>query len=464
MTLCVESRALAQQGSPQISTSAVREPTLSYAALASQVVAPDLTPCPKGPAPRPYDGSYRRTNSSGFLDTRMVIDSQTSTIRNLEQVMGDLQALTEQVRCQTANTRLLFKFELQMASECAFEPPVQYAPYPSGRVGTGFPDVTAVIAGTGFLRRREIDILGDIQVRVQRLHCEQSKLAQMSARLLSRNVTTDQAAQAQAAQQPCRRPAPSPSYVNKYIRYYASGIMDYKMANNTFAYTQEQFEGWLDDLQTRIEQTRCQQRNAKAQINAIIAARVRSLVLAQQLTSTTAIAANDAVRFGANGGVKSRAKQRMAPRVGVESVVHPDTQIVDAGSPLARAVQGAALSQGEAQPAAVSTPPVVPPRPAERDCSQVAPDPSYQQPARHMQCQASAQDCDVYVEFTMNFIADLRANTQRYADDLQVRLAQSACEQQNLNTAMSYLIPLLGNPSARDAFKENLPTAIRVPQ
>ena len=76
--------------------------------------------------------------------------------------------------------------------------------------------------------------------------------------------------------------------------------------------------------------------------------------------------------------------------------------------------------------------------PTDRDCSKIRPDPSYVAEVRHWSC-STAEACNVYDEFTMNLVADMRRDTQVAADDLQIRIGRLICQQRNINSQLAYL-------------------------
>jgi hypothetical protein len=404
-------------GIPAAWTDSAYGPVQSGQVLLPRPLRQPLSACGPLAPPAPYDQHFNRFNASGFLDVRMVIDSLLLSLTELERIMDDLQARTEQLRCEAANTRILLSGAPSAAQPCALAPPVPYARPLGGWLSDGYIDVTLLISLSHYSGGRALEILNDMQARLERIRCDQDAIVRAGASWVAQSGL----AQIHATQHPagpCAKPVAAPSYVRSYIHMNASGVMDYLFAINFITQYQDDLELWMDDLQSRIEQIRCLEASAGLQVSALIFARNAE----QRITQ---------VRKGSPlpEWVTSEPESHRLQRGPV------DARSLIARQPPADLAAQESRTTGSVPPAPSTV------QPTGRNCATIGPAPSYQQPVRHWRC-GTQGDCGVYDFFTMNLIADLRRDTEQAADDLQVRIARAVCEQRNLNDAAAYFLAL----------------------
>jgi hypothetical protein len=410
----------------------------------AHIAPPQLNPCGLRPAPAPYDQQYNRLNSSGLLDVKMVHDAVVVGMRDLQSIMDDLQARTEQVRCGQENSEALLNVLGASAPECPLPPSTPYEDEHPLLVSDGRADVTAVIATATSYRKNANFVLGDMRARVERLACEEGQLVKLTVRVVAERAPRGRIPP--LAPQPCGRAAASPSYLRHHIHMNASGIMDYLMAINVMGKSQEAAELWLDDVQSRIEQVSCEQSRVRGQVNSLVRTETARREGMNELPTDRPAAVNlgppevsPAQRFGRperwpnTGQVSNRGAPggRMSER--------PEAGSQTTGRFVGPKVPAAVL--GVRRPAPGPGP--TPRQPIDKDCFNFEPAPSFVQEIRRWGC-SSAESCGVYDEAAMKLVGEIRHDTESDGDDLQVRLRRLNCQEQNIDAQLLYVFSLQG--------------------
>jgi len=284
----------------------------------------------------------------------------------------------------------------EAAPGCGLAPPSPYGqPDTRMREVTGDIDVARVVDAANLLKNDAMADVGDIQARVERLSCEESRLAAGLDEHVARSGW--RLAVRSALEDPCERGAPDPSYVPD-VRVAPAGVYyGYDAAWATLTNAAVAVNRYLDDIQTRLTQIGCRQSAIK-----------RSLV---QLASASRRGPSETMTPLPPGSREDAPPHRLAAR-----------------------------------PAQDAEPP------RQEVCTDIGPAPSIAAPPKRWTAPPGAgptnergssgnpvYDDPVYDAETMNQVEARRSELATALDDIQVRIEQVDCEQRNINAWLTAL-------------------------
>ena len=361
---------------------------------------PEEVPCIKDGAS--YVRDYRPAPTSGFLDLGMIMNGLLGNIIELQRMMDDQKARIEAIYCEEAesnakldylvrpiaaaaalNLRITEQFTISsetpvttgsaglpasLMTDCRRgSPPAPYGPLFTGRTSNvnGFIDNGTVIQTGSLLHNAAIEVLNDIQARLEQLQCDSGRIAAKMDYYVSHTANTPME---KIGGRPCPRGAANPSYVKVHINTKAeiSGLMDFNMVVRSLHYSYVGIEGFLDDLQIRLERLACQQLNIKAASETAI--KIHRLTAGKQMATEVTNLRTQVAGEGRDAQVlKERASSQQM--TGKKSELPNPRIVLDA------------LPPPEGAEVIGPAPHHVLPR--DQSCANLSPNPSYVQPIRH---------------------------------------------------------------------------------